>query len=149
MYGGGTLHVSGGRITTGIVPEGGKGPCVYLDSATAKLTLSGSANVEHIYGEKTGGITVSGAYTGKTRIFYGSGVTPANQLKIGTSNNANLSGADVMCVNGSGWNVVTSGTELRLATFAPTGAYHWCTHCKDYVNWTLEHPYELPEEILE
>ena len=136
VYGGGKLNVSGGRITSGIVPEGGKGPCVYLDSATAKLTLSGDANVEHIYVEKAGGITVSGAYTGKARIFYGSTVTPADQLKIGTASNADLSGADLMCINGSGWKPVVSGTELRLTPFSPTGAYHWCTHCKDYVNWT-------------
>ena len=136
VYGSGALNLYGGTITSGSVPEGGKGPCVYLASATAKLTLSGDARVEHIYAEKTGGITVSGAYTGKARLFYGSTVTPANQLKIGTSNNADLSGADLMCINGNGWKPVVSGTELRLATFTPTGAYHWCTHCEDYVNWT-------------
>ena len=135
IYAKGTANFYGGTVTSGTIPKGGKGPCVYLAGNTAKVTLSGNANVEHVYSEKVNNITVSGAYTGKTRIFYGSGVTPANALKIGTSNNADLSGANIFCVNGNGWDVKVSGTELKLATHVPTGDWHWCQHCGDYARW--------------
>lgn len=135
VYAGGAANFYGGTVTSGTVPEGGKAPCVYLESATANVTLSGSANVEHIYAEKANNIKISGAYTGRTRIFYGANVAVKDQLKIGTSANADLSGANILCVNGDGWNVVTSGAELRVKPYAPTGAFHWCTHCRDYVNW--------------
>ena len=115
VAGKGAANFYGGTVTSGTVPEEGKGPGVYLASNTAKVTLSGSANVEHIYSEKADNITISGKYTGKTRIFYGSGVRPADGLKIGTSSSADLSSANIFCVNGDGWDVQVSGTSLKLA----------------------------------
>ena len=131
----GQLNVYGGEITSGTLPVGGRGECVYLLTASATVTLSGNAKVEQIYAERAGSVNVSGAYTGKSRIFFGSAVTPADQLKIGTAANADLSAADLMCLNGKGWNVAVSGAELRLATFTPTGARHMCAHCGDIVDW--------------
>lgn len=108
----GQLTVSGGTITSGILPEGGIGPCVYLEDTTAKLTLSGSANVEDIYCQGINQLTISGAYTGTSNITFPGTVALADKAVVGVSDDADLTGGKVTC--GDQWKLRVSGGDLVL-----------------------------------
>lgn len=135
VAGGATLNMSGGSITSGSVPEGGAGPCVYLASSTSKVKLSGNASIEDIYYRYNGGsnLTVSGTYTGTTNLTFNDSsdttftdsITLTQNLDIGDiASGADISGAKLTCSNqkadGVNWQVRTSGTNLVLYGYNDT-----------------------------
>ena len=130
-----TLTVSGGEITSGICPEGGDGPCVFLAASTAKITLSGNAKVEEICSKALNNITVTGTYTGKASVRYTSAVTVSDGTVIGTATGANISGAQLTCANGDGYEIQKSGNNLVLKTIEVTAERHICKHCNTLVDW--------------
>lgn len=135
MAGGTTLNISGGEITSGIVPEGGQGPCVFLAGTTAKVTLTGTANVAEICSKALNNITVTGTYTGKATVCYTAAVAVSNGTVIGTATGADISGAELFCTEGDGYEIQKSGDNLVLKTFAPTSERHVCKHCNTIVDW--------------
>ena len=136
VYTGGTLIVSGGEITSGVVPAGGEGPCVFLGGNTANMTLTGNAKVEEICNAGNGtNLTVTGSYTGKTRVRMASGVTVTDGMVIGIAAGADISGADLLCTNGDGYEIQKSGDNLVLKSIAPTAQRHICKHCNTLVEW--------------
>ena len=118
----GQLNVSGGSITSGILPEGGIGPCVYLESATAALTLSGNGNIEDIYCQTTNQLTISGAYTGTSNLTFPTTVTLSDNMAVGVSDSAELTGGNVTC--GDRWKLRVSGNDLVLVADAAAIVFH-------------------------
>lgn len=110
----GKLNVYGGTITSGSVPEGGYGPCVFATSADSRITLSGSANVEEIYLKVKGDVlTINDAYSGSAALELG--YAPSSSQDIGSCNsNIDLTGSKLTCINYPSYNVTVSGTNLYL-----------------------------------
>ena len=120
LYSGGKLFVGGdAQIVSGTIPAHGIGPCVVAHSSSCKVTLQGNANVDDIYFLGIGGssLTVSGAYTGTANIQLGADVTLTDGMDIGTSDNADLSGANVSLFKNASYGLITSGTDLLLKYF--------------------------------
>lgn len=132
----GNIGLYGGEVISGSVAAGKNGPCIYLSGAV-DLTLSSNANVDNIYiTSSSAKVNVSGTYSGKARITYGSSITPSNGKVIGTATNTPSITGDLLCTNGNGWLVNVDGSSLKLATFTPSAARHYCAHCKDVVYWS-------------
>ena len=116
VYPGAKLNVYGGTITSGAVPESGRGPCVFLASNTSKILLSGDANVEDIYfdlANTSTNLEISGKYTGTAGLTFKNAVS--TDKDIGTATNANIAGATFNCTNNSELTVQVSGNNLVLA----------------------------------
>lgn len=126
---GGNLNVYGGTITSGSVPEtvttgnvnnketsAGKGPCVFLATAASKVKLSGDAKVDNIYYNRMGGamLTVSEAYTGTTSLTFDPSISIVDNMDIGDSSNAVLTGSTITCTNNPLANIYVQGTDLKL-----------------------------------
>jgi len=117
MYSGSTLNVSGGEILSGTVPEAGKGPCVFLATSTAKVTLSGDATVDDIYYnvKNTAGVTIDGEYTGTANLTIG--FTPTDNTVIGKVNDgADYSLGSLSCDVDSFFLVEEEG-QLKLSAY--------------------------------
>jgi len=115
VYPGGKLNAYGGTITDGIVPESGRGTCVFLASNTSKILLSGNATVADIYFENANtasNLEVSGTYIGTAALTFKNAVSEGKD--IGTATNANISGATFTCTNNSELAVRVSGSNLIL-----------------------------------
>lgn len=131
------LFISGGKITSGVVPEGSEGPCVYACASTSKITLSGDGWVEEICGTSLkDNLIISGTYTGYARLRSVDAAPPSDGFVAGTATGADISGADLFCTNAGGYTVKKSGNSLVLETFTPNAQRHMCVHCKDIVKWT-------------
>ena len=132
MYGASKLLIGGdARIISGAVPSHGFGTCIYVHDKTCKVTLQGSADVDQIYFPEINGtnLIVSGAYTGAANIQLGADIALADSVDIGTSDNADLSGATVTCVNDDNYALLASGTDLILQrkAVAYIGQTPYCT----------------------
>lgn len=135
----GQVNLYGGVITSGKTATGAES-CIYLNksgSYIAHLTLSGNTNVGEIKPNSSSiNVNIDGTYSGKARITYASGITPSNGKKLGNAiNDAQITG-DLFCTTGNGWLVKIVGTQVQLATFTPSGEWHYCEHCKEVVRWT-------------
>ncbi len=136
VYGGGKLNISGGEITSGVVPDGGQGSCVFLGGSSAKVTLSQNAKVAEICSvAKNGNITITGTYTGRANICFTDAVSVADGTVVGIATDADISGAELFCTNGNGYEIQKSGNNLVLKSFTPTATRHICQHCNALVNW--------------
>ena len=117
LYGGSNLFVGGdARIVSGTIPAHGVGPCIVAHLATSQITLQDNAKVDDIYFLAIGdsSLTVSGAYTGTANITLGADVTLEDGMDIGTSNNADLSGATITCTNDPEYKLHVSASNLVL-----------------------------------
>lgn len=132
VAGGATLRVSGGRITSGILPETGVGPCVYAEGTTASIVLENDAYVDEIYAS-AGVVKVNGAFSGKAWLELNG--NPSAGLTVGSCQSTAITG-ELFCINGNGWLVTQSGTSLKLAAFTPTAQRHLCAACDKVVKWT-------------
>lgn len=131
------LILSGGEITSGIVPEGSEGSCVYASSGTSKVILTGTARVEEICGTfLQENLTISGIYTGYARLRSVASAPPSIGTVVGTLVDADISNANLFCINAEGFAVKKSDNTLVLAKFVPTARQHMCAHCKDIALWT-------------
>ena len=116
LYSNSNLFVGGdAHIVSGTVPAHGAGTCVAVHDRTGKITLQGNANVDEIYYIGVGGtsLTVSGDYTGTVALQLDPAIT-LEDMDIGTSKNANLTGANISCVNDPLYKLFVSETNLIL-----------------------------------
>ena len=146
VYTNSVLNVSGGRIESGSVPgeitdKNGnpytpKGACVYLNTGTSKVKLSGDAVVEEIYIQATTGdsITVASDFTG-TAVLNPEKLGTA-EVKVGSVEGA-LQGK-LTCVGD--YQVDTYGTDLMIASY--TGAARIGTQCYETIDEAIE-DYEI------
>ena len=135
----GQINLYGGEVTSGKIAKGTES-CIYLNksgSYIAHLTLSGNANVDEIKPNSSSiNVNIDGTYSGKARIAYASGITPSNGKKLGNATNSAKITGDLFCTTGAGWLVKIVGSQVQLATFSPSGEWHYCEHCKEVVRWT-------------
>ena len=120
LYSGGNVYIGeDAHVVSGTVPAHGAGTCIYAHDKASSVTLQGSAVVDEIYFPAIGGssLTVSGAYTGTANIQLGADVSLTDGMDIGTSDNADLSGANVSLFNNASYGLITSGTDLLLKYF--------------------------------
>ena len=140
LQGSGALNLLGGTIMAG---RGSKGHCVYVRTANGRVTLGGTANVANIYMNEFSKdvLSVDGAYTGLVNLTYPDTVELAAGTVIGTlKNEGSVTGAEVICNNGSGYDVVADGTDLKLQTLATEAPRYECEHCKQVVSWQALDP---------
>ena len=132
----GKINLYAGEVISGKVQEGYNGPCIYLNGGV-QVTLSGNAKADNIYVNNAGAkINVSGTFSGKARLTYGSAIALSAGKVVGTATNTPSITGDLFCTNGDGWLVNVSGSDLKLAAYTPTGERHYCEHCKEVVRWT-------------
>ena len=130
------LNVYGGEITSGTVPVGRMGTCVYVRSANAKVTVSGSGSVDEIYCPTDGkNLIIKGVYTGKVSLRYPDNQTITEGMVVGSVAGADISGASLFCTNGDGYFVEQSGNNLVLQPFTASAERHVCQHCGNLVTW--------------
>ena len=136
IYDTGKVNIMAGEVISGSTPTGYSGPCIFGSDAS-EVTIGGNAKIDNIYlsGSKSK-LNVSGNFSGKARFTAGSGITPSNGKVIGSATNTPSITGDLFCTNGNGWLVNVDGSNLKLATFTPSGTRHYCEHCKDVVKWT-------------
>ena len=125
MYGG---SVEGGTCTTG------KSVCTQ-----GKLLLAGDASINHLYlwnknltFEQI--LNVEGIYTGTAYVQLRS-TTPAADMVVGTSQNANVRRANLDFA-GSSLYVKVDSTQLKLTTEDPSIVKQECAYCKETVTWS-------------
>ena len=134
----GKINLYGGDITYGKT-GGGNLSCIYLNKATdiaaPAVTLSGDVNVDEIKTNSSYAyVNVSGTYSGRTRFAYASGFTLNAGKKVGNATDTpNITG-ELFCTNG--WLIKIVDSALQLATFTPSGEWHYCDHCKEVRRWT-------------
>ena len=163
VYPGGTFNVYNATLNGGVVASQGgcidvqdkgsvllhntivssgsaaTGPCINVQKATCKVTLSGNSQVDEIYYHynNTASLAVSGAFTGQANISYNT--ANVTNLAVGTAvgsleNSGSVTG-DLYCTNGSGYSVVADGTTLKLAATSTAEVRYECPHCKQPVKW--------------
>ena len=131
------LLISGGQVTSGAVPEGSEGPCIYAGYGTSKVTLTGTAWVEELCGTSLqDNVIITGTYTGYARLRSVDAAPAYDGMVAGAATNADITNANLFCTNAPGFTVSKSGNCLVLKPYAPTPRQHWCDHCKDIVLWT-------------
>lgn len=112
------LNVSGGRILSGTLAEGCEGECVYLQSNSARVTVSGNSYVEDIFCcYENDQLTVSGEYTGTVNLTYPDTISVSENMVVGVSDGADLTSAATGC--GEAWMLGVSGNDLVLIPSAP------------------------------
>jgi len=130
------LNVYGGTITSGTVPADRMGTCIYLRSANAKVTVSGSGSIDEIYCQAGGkNLTVSGTYTGTVNLRYPDAADITDGTVVGSAAGADISGATIFCTNGDGYFVEQSGNDLVTRPFTASAERHICEHCGSLVTW--------------
>lgn len=129
----GIFNMYGGSVTGGTCSTG-KSVC-----AQGKITLAGDASINNLYlWNKTLSfeqiLIVEGIYTGTTYVQLRS-TTPAADMVVGTSDNANVRRASFDFA-GSGLYVKVDGTQLKLTTEDPSIVKQECAYCKETVTWS-------------
>lgn len=121
------LNVYGGSIISGTAPTA---PCVYVDSTSSKVKLSGNANVDEIYFNSTpsSSLTISGTYTGSVTLDAKTAIT-SGAVIAATADSANISGARI-AVKGTDFAAGMDGTNVVVS------AGSWCQACQKNVVWT-------------
>ncbi len=120
--GGGAIYVVdgaqaklyGGVITGGEATEAGRGNCVHISDG-ASVWLAGNTAVEELYfvaSDCSDDLTILGTYTGSVILRYYNDVS--ENMVIGISDSADLSGAKLTCANNGIMEVVVSGGTLKL-----------------------------------
>lgn len=126
MYGG---SIEGGNCSAG------KSVC-----AQGKILLAGDASVNHLFlwDKNSVGfenlLTVKGLYSGTTSVQLRS-TTPAADMVVGTSDNANVRRAKFDFAS-SGLFVKVDGNKLVLTTEDPSIVKQYCEACKETVVWS-------------
>lgn len=129
----GVFNMYGGSITGGTCSTG---PSV---CAQGKTTLSGNASINDLYlwnksltFEQI--LNIEGIYSGSAFVKLRS-TTPAADMVIGTSHNANIRRASFkFTVSDLYLNV--DGTQLKLTTEDPSIVRQACAYCKQTVTWS-------------
>lgn len=129
----GNLNIYGGQITSGTLPETGKGDCVYL-TQYAKMTLSGNPHVEEAV-LSIGALTLSGTFTGEAWLDIRG--TLAEGLVVGAATSTPVidPNAELFCISPDGWHVLVNENDLILHAYSPYTEDRWCAHCNDTVTW--------------
>ncbi len=121
VYPGSTLNISGGRVIAGKAePEKGRANCIFVQDASAKVTLSGDAQVDEIYFDVAmpKGFNVNGIFKGTASLRFNPSVQIYDGLDIGNlSNNGSIDDA-ILTYDNSGYCVAAAGTNLILTTSA-------------------------------
>jgi len=130
VSGGGRINAYGGTITSGSVPEEGRGPCVFLATADSRILLAGDAEVEDIYYEASDTkncLEISGEYKGSAGLSFKNGIT--NNKDIGNAIDVDISGAVFNCTNDNNATVyANSSNNLCLSIPSDsTGAINYGT----------------------
>ena len=115
---GGKLKVAGGQIVSGSTPTG-KAACVYLAARGSRVELTGNGSVEELFANWSDPdmITVTGAYTGQTELYFNTTNAPlSNGLDIGNSADASFAVANLWIANSSDYGIKVSGNNLLLST---------------------------------
>ena len=116
IYATGTLNISGGQILSGSVPEGSRGPCVYLYTTSSAMNLSGDAVVEEIYLNRVGALNIHDTFSGTTALEINtSQYTLADGLVVGVATDAVLTDAAIACINDPSYNVYIHNGQLKLS----------------------------------
>ena len=126
----GVLNMSGGEITSGSVPDGGAGPCIYMafntsNTNTGTVKLSGDASIGDIYYPyyDADALQLSGTYTGTAALTFADSITLQQNLDIGdVASGTDISGAALTCTNDNKYQVRISGTDLILKGYAENTA---------------------------
>ena len=116
------LNVFGGHIVNGTLADKCVGPCVYVNSGTAKVTVSGDGQVDDVYCKSENDqLTISGDFKGSVNLSYPATVTLAEGQVVGKAVNASLADATAIC--GDSWMLAVSGENLVLAPNATAILY--------------------------
>lgn len=117
-----TLHISGGEVISGTAASAGtQAECVFVQSTTSAVTLSGNAQVDELYfyNNPADCFSIDGAFTGEVKLAYGSKITVEAGMDTGNLiNSGSITGADVTC-DIENCYVVASGTNLVLSMQDP------------------------------
>ena len=121
------LNVYGGSIISGTAPTA---PCVYVDSTSSKVKLSGNANVDEIYFNSTpsSSLTISGTYTGSVTIDAKNAIASGSIVGV-VADSGNIAGARIS-VKDTDFAAVLDGTNIVVS------AGSWCQACQKNVVWT-------------
>lgn len=118
VYASGRFYMHGGSITSGILPEGGKGACVYLPYESSRVYLSNDADVDEIYiNQNTGAqVTIQGTYTGNADICLDTTNNELNSfMTIGTmADSSSISKTAITAKKHANYHVDNVGTNLKL-----------------------------------
>lgn len=119
------LNVYGGSIVSGTAPIGS---CVYVDSTSSKVKLSGNAKVDEIYfnAAPSSSLTISGTYTGSVVLNPKTALTDGAAVAV--SDSADISGATIT-VKDSDLAATVSGSNVIVSKGS------WCEACKKTVVW--------------
>ena len=119
------LNVYGGSIVSGTAPIGS---CVYVDSTSSKVKLSGNAKVDEIYfnAAPSSSLTISGTYTGSVVLNPKTALTDGAAVAV--SDSADISGATIT-IKDSDLAATLSGSDIIVS------AGSWCEACKKTVVW--------------
>ena len=116
-----TLNIFGGRILAGKAePEQGRADCILVQDSSAKVTLSGNAQVDEIYFDVAipNGFKVSDAFNGTVALQFNPSIEIYDGINIGTLvNDGSIDGA-ILTYADSAYCVATSETNLILTTSA-------------------------------
>ena len=134
----GQFNAYGGTVTAGI-STGGKGGCIGVNSSSCIVRLGGDAEVAEIryYWHKKASLVVEDGYTGKANILFDKTVDKGTVVGVC---NGDISGAQILCTNGSGFSVVADGAALKLGQLSAATVLKPCAHCDQTVNWTAFDP---------
>lgn len=119
------LNVYGGSIISGTAPTA---PCVYVDSTSSKVKLSGNAQVDEIYFNSTpsSSLTISGTYTGS--VVLNPKTALSDGAAVAVSDNADISGATIT-VKDTDLAATVSGSNVIVSKGS------WCEACQKTVVW--------------
>lgn len=119
------LNVYGGSIISGTAPIGS---CVYVDSTSSKVKLSGNAQVDEIYFNSTpsSSLTISGTYTGA--VVLNPKTALSDGAAVAVSDNADISGATIT-VKDTDLAATVSGSNVIVSKGS------WCEACQKTVVW--------------
>ena len=116
----GAVHLhNDAKVVSGLVPEGGYGPCIALaNNANCKVYIYDNASVDDIYfrPRNSSNLTVSGTFTGNVGLSYASDVTLSTGMKIGNvADNPDISGATFRLPETiKDWLVYIDGSALKI-----------------------------------
>ena len=129
---GAQFNMYGGAVTGGTCAYAPRSYCVAARNTTL---LANDASVQSLLIYPNNNLaellTVQGVYTGTAELSFHDSVAVAAGLDIGTSDDADLSGA-TLTVNGhTELSPLVSGTDIKLFTLGGNE----CAHCGDTKNW--------------
>lgn len=123
------LNVYGGTITSGSVPAEGYGACVFSHNNSAKVRLSGDADVEDVFfaGNTGSNLFIKGEYTGTAGLTFIPTKSLTNTMDIGDcEDDASLVGANITCTNVDMGGAYIDGENLRLSVPTDTTSAILC-----------------------